>query len=58
MPHLVTEVTFGALTNMATVSAIPEKFESGDFVTWLCNFENCATTNGWKDDHMLKKLGY
>eukprot|EP00794_Sanderia_malayensis_P019333 gene19333-biopygen16220 len=39
-----------------SVSIIPEKFESGDFVAWLRNFECCASANGWKDEDKLKKL--
>eukprot|EP00794_Sanderia_malayensis_P004029 gene4029-biopygen2505 len=39
-----------------SVSIIPEKFESGDFVAWLRNFECCASVNGWKDEDKLKKL--
>ena len=39
-----------------TISVIPEKFESGDFVAWLRNFECCATANNWSDADKLKKL--
>ena len=41
---------------MASISVVPEKFTDGDFVSWLRNFECCATANGWKDDEMLRKL--
>lgn len=39
---------------MATI--IPDKFDSGDFVSWLRDFECCATANGWSADAKLSKL--
>ena len=41
---------------MATVSVVPDKFESGDFLGWLRHFDCCATANGWSADDKLKKL--
>ena len=41
---------------MASLSVIPDKFSSGDFVSWLRSFECCATANEWEDDDKLKKL--
>ena len=41
---------------MATVSVVPDKFESGDFLGWLHHFDCCATANGWSADDKLKKL--
>ena len=41
---------------MSSLSVLPEKFESGDFVSWLRQFECCATANGWADADKLKKL--
>ena len=41
---------------MSSLSVITEKFESGDFVSWLRQFECCATANGWADADKLKKL--
>ena len=41
---------------MASLSAIPDKFSSGNFVSWLQSFECCATVNEWEDDDKLKKL--
>ena len=34
-------------------SITPEKFESGDIVSWLRQFECCASANNW---HEKKKL--
>lgn len=41
---------------MASISVIPEKFSSGDFVSWFRNFDCCVNANAWKDDDKLKKL--
>ena len=41
---------------MASLSVIPDKFSSGNFVSWLRSFECCATANEWEDDDKLKKL--
>ena len=38
------------------MSIIPEKFDTGDFASWVRNFECCATANGWSDADKLKKL--
>ena len=40
---------------MAT-SILPEKFDSGDFPTWLRQFNCCASANGWTDEQKLQKL--
>eukprot|EP00794_Sanderia_malayensis_P017907 gene17907-19685_t len=40
---------------MAT-SIQPEKFESGDIVSWLKQFEVCATANSWDAAKKLKVL--
>eukprot|EP00794_Sanderia_malayensis_P016494 gene16494-biopygen12159 len=37
-------------------SITPEKFDSGDFVSWLRQFDCCAAANGWKDADKLKIL--
>ena len=34
----------------------PEKFESGDIVLWLRQFDTCALANGWSDTDKLRKL--
>ena len=39
---------------MATSIAIaPEKFECGDFLRWLRDFDCCASANGWNDERKL-----
>ena len=37
-------------------SVVPEKFESGDIVSWLRQFEVCATANSWDAEKKLKIL--
>ena len=37
-------------------SITPEKFESGDFSSWLRQFDCCATANGWTDAKKLAIL--
>ena len=34
----------------------PEKFESGDFSSWLRQFDCCAAANGWSDARKLAIL--
>ena len=41
---------------MATPSICPEKFETGDIVSWLRQFECCATANSWDDEKKLQFL--
>lgn len=41
---------------MATSSINPEKFETGDIVSWLRQFECCANANSWNEDKKLKVL--
>ena len=42
---------------MATsLSVLPDKFDHGDFNSWLRNFDVCATANGWSDADKLRKL--
>ena len=41
---------------MASFSIVPERFESGDFPSWLRNFECCALANNWSAEDKLKKL--
>ena len=41
---------------MASASIVPDKFDSGDFIGWLRDFNCCATANNWKDDDKLRKL--
>ena len=42
---------------MATsLSVLPDKFEHGDFISWLRNFDVCATANGWSEEDKLRKL--
>ncbi len=40
---------------MAT-SILPPKFDRGDIVVWLGEFDACALANGWKDEDKIKKL--
>ena len=35
---------------------LPGKFESGDIVAWLREFDACAEANGWKGEDKIKKL--
>ena len=35
---------------------IPETFQTGDFVAWLCQFECCANANNWDAAAKLRKL--
>ena len=37
-------------------SITPEKFDSGDFVSWLRQFDCCAAANGWNDTKKLAIL--
>ena len=37
-------------------SITPEKFESGDIVSWLRQFECCASANNWNDNKKLAVL--
>ena len=37
-------------------SVQPEKFESGNFVTWLRQFEGCAAANLWDDEKKVAAL--
>lgn len=39
-----------------TSAILPGKFESGDVVVWLREFDACAEANGWKTDDKIKKL--
>ena len=42
---------------MATsLSVLPDKFEHGDFNSWLRTFVVCATANGWSEEDKLRKL--
>ena len=42
---------------MATsLSVPPDKFDHGDFNSWLRNFDVCATANGWSDADKLRKF--
>ena len=41
---------------MAAVTIQPEKFESGDIVTWFRQFECCATANNWSEEKRLRVL--
>ena len=42
---------------MATsISVVPEKFECGDFLRWLQDFECCASANGWNAEKKLTVL--
>lgn len=41
---------------MTTLQVVSEKLTDGDFVSWLRNFECCATANVRKDDDKLTKL--
>ena len=35
---------------------LPRKFDDGDFVAWLREFDACAAANGWKVTEMKKLL--
>ena len=37
-------------------SIVPEKFDSGDFVTWLRQFKVCASANSYDEAKKLKFL--
>ena len=39
-----------------TSSVVPEKFDSGDIVSWLRQFECCASANSWNDTKKLAVL--
>ena len=42
---------------MATsIAVVPEKFECGDFLWWLRDFECCASANGWNAEKKLTVL--
>ena len=34
---------------------LPGKFDSGDIVVWLREFDACAEANGWKAEDRIKK---
>ena len=48
------------ITNLVAVVRSPGilrgKFEDGDIVTWLHEFDTCAEANGWNVDAQIKKL--
>ena len=44
------------LTNMATASILPSKFDVDDIVVWLREFDACALANGWKAEDKMKML--
>jgi hypothetical protein len=47
----------GITKNLKMSSAIlPGRFESGDIVVWLREFDACAEANGWKAEDKIKKL--
>ena len=41
---------------MAASTIQPEKFDSGDIVTWFRQFECCATANNWNEEKRLRVL--
>ena len=41
---------------MATFSVQPEKFDSGDIVSWFRQFECCSTANAWNEEKQLQVL--
>jgi len=41
---------------MAASTIQPEKFDSGDIVTWFRQFECCATANNWNKEKRLHVL--
>ena len=42
---------------MATsIAVVPEKFDCGNVLRWLRNFECCARSNGWNDDKKVTVL--
>jgi len=51
-PSIATTSTI--TSHLSTI--LPEKFESGDIVLWLRQFETCATANDWQAQDKLTKL--
>ena len=43
-------------TRSAGGTILPERFGNGDIITWLRQFNTCATANNWNDGDKLKKL--
>ena len=43
-------------SSTSSSSIHPEKFESGDIVLWLRQFDTCALANGWSETDKLRKL--
>ena len=41
---------------MAASTIQPEKFDSGDIITWFRQFECCATANNWNEEKRLRVL--
>ena len=41
---------------MATFSVQPEKFDSGDIISWFRQFECCSTANDWNEERQLQVL--
>ena len=41
---------------MANFSIQPEKFDSGDIVSWFRQFECCSTANAWNEEKQLQVL--
>ena len=41
---------------MANFSVQPEKFDSGDIVSWFRQFECCSTANAWNEEKQLQVL--
>ena len=41
---------------MMSSAILPGKFQSGDIVVWLREFDACPEANGWKAEDKIKKL--
>ena len=52
----VRERRFHVYVMATSIAVVPEKFDCGDFLRWLRNFDCCARANGWNDEKKLTVL--
>ena len=52
----VTRMTTPTTTTRENLLSVPATFSDGDFGLCLRKFELCSTTNGWKEEEMLKRI--
>ena len=52
----VKERQFHVCIIATSIAVAPEKFQSGDFLRWLRDFDCCASGNGWNDERKLTVL--